>query len=82
MVIVCPGFKLASSPPGDSEIYLPPSRLSLVIAAPLSFGNCTSSCTVSDTLAWKVFGSITSSVTLPTLTPAIFTSAPTASPSI
>ena len=60
IVMVCPGFRMVSSPPGDRLMYLPPSRLSLVISAAVSFGSCRSSRTVSDTTAWKDFGSICS----------------------
>ena len=34
MVMVCPGCNIVSSPPGCSDRYLPPSRLSLVMIAP------------------------------------------------
>src|SRR6185437_12560836 len=37
MVIVWPGCNIAASPPGLRATYLPPSRLSLVISAELSF---------------------------------------------
>ena len=82
MVMVCPGCNIVSSPPGCSDRYLPPSRLSLVMMAALSFGSFMSSRTVSPTTARKLFGSIRSSVTLPTFTPARRTSAPTPSPSM
>src|ERR1700733_7310761 len=76
MVMLCPGCNMVPSPPGCSDRYLPPSRLSLEMIAALSFGNLMSSRTDSDTTAWKLCGSIRSCSTLPTLTPAIRTSAP------
>ena len=82
MVIVWPGCNSVSSPPACSDRYLPPSRLSLVMIAALSLGNLMSSRTDNSTTAWKLCGSIRSSLTVPTLTPATRTSAPTPSPSI
>ena len=82
MVMVCPGCNSVSSPPGCSERYFPPSRLSLVMIAALSFGSLMSSRTDSATTAWKLCGSIRAWLTLPTLTPARRTSAPTPSPSM
>ena len=56
IVMVWPGLRSVSSPPGDNEIYFPPSRLSLVIVAAVSLGNSRPSRTVRVTTALKVFG--------------------------
>ncbi len=81
-VIRPPSASGLSAPPGTSETYFPPSSPSEVISAEVSEGRRSVRSTRSVTSAPKVAGSMRLSVTLPTFTPAIRTSAPFASPSI